>query len=123
MSRLSLLATRAGQISQTRAALQTIELELASLMAELGRTQGNETAEEQAERQQIEAIRRPWCNRRSISGRRSIAWMGCFTSCQRPLTIRCWPLPPRLRPKRAWPCPPQSKPTWPPSAMPSPGSN
>ncbi|MGQ0598490.1 MAG: DNA repair protein, partial [Aquabacterium sp.] len=43
VSRLSLLATRAGQISQARAALQSIELELSSLMAELGRTQGNET--------------------------------------------------------------------------------
>ncbi|WP_288482077.1 hypothetical protein [uncultured Acidovorax sp.] len=57
VSRLSLLATRAGQITQARAALQTLELELSSLMAELGRTQGNETTEEQAERQQIEATR------------------------------------------------------------------
>ncbi len=33
VSRLSLLATRAGQITQARAALQTLELELSSLMA------------------------------------------------------------------------------------------
>ncbi len=57
VSRLSLLATRAGQITQARAALQTIELELSSLAAELGRTQDYEATEEQAERQQIEATR------------------------------------------------------------------
>lgn len=56
VSRLSLLATRAGQITQARAALQTIELELSSLSAD-GRTQDYEATDEQAERQQIEATR------------------------------------------------------------------
>ncbi len=56
VSRLSLLATRVGQITQARAALQTIELELSSLSAD-GRTQDYEATDEQAERQQIEATR------------------------------------------------------------------
>jgi len=57
-SRLAVLAAKAGEIAQARTALSNVEQELATLeQCDVAQGNGVETAEEQAERQQIDGAR------------------------------------------------------------------